>query len=112
MQKYGLLIDNLYCTGCHSCEIACKNELGLTLGQWGIKILELGPFKLVEGNRWEYRYIPVPTSECDLCADRVAEGEKPSCVLHCLASAIEYGPLDELAGLLSKKGKMASIFIP
>lgn len=44
MATYGLMIDNEYCTGCHSCEIACRNELGLPMGQWGIKLLEMGGF--------------------------------------------------------------------
>ncbi len=110
--RYGLMIDNEYCTGCHSCEVACKNEHDLPLGQWGIKVLELGPWKLMDGKRWEYRYVPVPTSYCDLCVSRVDRGEVPSCVLHCLASAIEYGPVDELAVKMDEKGKMASIFVP
>ena len=76
MTHYGLLIDNEYCTGCHSCEVACKNEHDLPLGQWGIKVLELGPWKLMDGKHWEYRYVPVPTSYCDLCADRVEAGER------------------------------------
>ena len=38
--------------------------------------------------------------------------DRPSCVLHCLASAMEYGTLEELAAKLSDKGKMASIFVP
>ena len=112
MAQYGLLIDNEYCTGCHSCEVACKNEHDLPLGQWGIKVLELGPWQLADGKKWEYRYIPVPTSYCDLCADRTAAGSKPTCVHHCLASAMEYGTLEELAVKMEKKGKMASVFIP
>lgn len=112
MKQYGLLIDNEYCTGCHSCEVACKNEHNLPLGQWGIKVLELGPWQLMDGKRWEYRYVPVPTSYCDLCATRTAEGQDPTCVHHCLASCMEYGPLDELAEKMAEKGKMASIFIP
>lgn len=112
MQKHGLLIDNMYCTGCHSCEIACRNEHGFSLGQWGIKVLELGPFKLSDGKTWENRFIPVLTADCDLCEGRVAEGERPSCALHCLASAIEYGTLDELAETMGKRGRMSSIFIP
>ena len=112
MTQYGLLIDNQYCTGCHSCEVACKNERDLPHGQWGIKILELGPWKLEDGKHWEYRYVPVPTSSCDLCEARVAEGKHPSCVHHCLASAMEFGTLEELAAKMSEKGKMASIFIP
>lgn len=112
MQTHGLLIDNLYCTGCHSCEIACRNELGLPLGQWGIKVLELGPFRIGDGRKWEYRYMPALTSACDLCADRVAEGLQPSCVQHCLASVITYGPLEELAQAMAEKGEKASIMIP
>ncbi len=56
--------------------------------------------------------MPVPTSLCDLCADRVAAGEKPSCVHHCLAKAMEFGTLEELAAKMGEKGKMASIFVP
>lgn len=112
MNQYGILVDNEYCTGCHSCEVACKNEHDLLLGQWGIKLLELGPWKLPDGKRWEYRYVPVLSSQCDLCAERVADGKKPSCVHHCLADALVFGPLDELASKMAEKGKMASIFIP
>jgi Fe-S-cluster-containing dehydrogenase component len=112
MNQYALMIDNEYCTGCHSCEVACKNEHDLPLGQWGIKILELGPWRLEDGKHWEYRYIPVPTSRCDLCEDRVTAGEAPNCVLHCLASAIEFGTIDELGKKMAGKGKMCSIFLP
>lgn len=112
MAQYGLLIDNEFCTGCHSCEVVCKNELDLPLAQWGVKVLELGPWKLADGKRWEHRYIPVPTSYCNLCQGRVAKGEQPSCVLHCLAGAIEYGTIEELTVKLAAKGKMASIFVP
>lgn len=56
--------------------------------------------------------MPVPTSSCDLCAERAAAGERPACAHHCLADAIECGPLDELAAKMAAKGKMASIFVP
>ena len=88
MATYGLMIDNEYCTGCHTCEIACRNELGLPLGQWGIKLLEMGPWRKTDGT-WEGKYVPVPTTSCNLCEGRVAAGGEPSCALHCLANAIE-----------------------
>jgi Fe-S-cluster-containing dehydrogenase component len=112
MTQYGLAIDNEYCTGCHSCEVACKNEKGLPIGQWGIKVLELGPWKRQDGKSWEYRYIPVLTSDCDLCADRVAAGGVPSCQLHCLAKCIEYGTLEELAKKMEEKGSKMTLLIP
>ena len=111
-QKYGLLIDNYWCTGCHSCEIACKNEHDYPIGQFGIKMLVNGPWELMEEGKWEHTYYPVITTYCDLCADRVAAGEQPTCVLHCLASAIEYGTVEELAAKMAERDRRTSRLIP
>ena len=32
-KEYGLFINFDYCTGCHTCEIACKKEHDLPEGQ-------------------------------------------------------------------------------
>ena len=110
-QTYGLLIDNYWCTGCHSCEISCKNEKGLPIGQFGIKMMVLGPYQKTDGT-WEHKYYPVLTSDCDLCEDRVAKGGIPACQLHCLASAIEYGPVEELAKIMAERDRATTILIP
>ena len=111
MTTYGLMFDNEYCTGCHSCELACRNHLDLPLGQWGIKLLEMGPWRKLDG-RWEGKYVPVPTTYCDLCADRVERGLVPSCVQTCQAKVLYYGTIEECAKKLAEKGKKAAIFIP
>lgn len=95
-----LLINYEFCTGCHTCEVACKTEHNLENGQWGIKILQDGPRQLPDGKKWEYNYIPYPTSLCDLCADRVAEGRLPKCVHHCQAGVMEFGTVEEMAELI------------
>ena len=76
--QYGLLIDYDYCTGCHSCEVACRKALDLGSGQFGIKILQDGPRELPDG-KWEFNFLPMPTSLCDLCAERTGEGKPPAC---------------------------------
>ena len=38
MAKKGLLINYEYCTGCHTCEVACKQEHGYPAGRWGIMV--------------------------------------------------------------------------
>jgi Fe-S-cluster-containing dehydrogenase component len=102
-----LLIDYQYCTGCHACEVACKKELNLDKGQYGIHVLQDGPRLLPDGKKWEYKYIPVTTSLCDLCAKSREEGKPPTCVHHCPARIIHYGELQEMAALLeSKPGAM------
>ena len=100
--QYGLLIDYDYCTGCHSCEVACRKALDLGAGQFGIKILQDGPRELPDG-KWEYNFLPMPTSLCDLCAARTDEGKPPSCVMHCPAHCMYFGEIDELAKKATEK---------
>ena len=39
----GILVNYEYCTGCHSCEVACKKILNLPEGEFGIKLTEILP---------------------------------------------------------------------
>lgn len=94
-KTFGLMIDYQYCTGCHSCEVACKKEHDLEVGQWGIRLLQYGPTKKPNGT-YELKFIPMPTAQCDLCADRVEAGKLPTCVHHCQARTMSYGTLDDL----------------
>lgn len=104
--EYGLLIDYEYCTGCQSCEVACKEEHNYPVGKWGIRVLEEGPWEIEDGTGvFDYNYIPVPTDLCNLCASRTAKGKEPSCVHHCLANVITYGTIEELSKKMMKKTK-------
>jgi Fe-S-cluster-containing dehydrogenase component len=96
MARYGLLIDYEYCTGCHACEVACQMEHQLLVDQWGIQLAEIGPWPINE-EKWQLSYIPVPTEQCDLCGTRVAKGKQPTCVHHCQAGVMKFGPVEELA---------------
>jgi Fe-S-cluster-containing dehydrogenase component len=104
-EKYGLLIDYEYCTGCHTCETACKVEHSLTTGQWGIKVMSDGPRKLETG-KFEFINVPLPTSLCDLCSSRVKKGKLPTCVQHCQSAVMSYGTLAELGVKLAEKPQM------
>lgn len=102
MSKMGLFINYDMCFGCHSCEMACSQEKKLPAGEFGIKIAQYGPHKNINGE-WEYTYLPIPTKLCDLCADRVEKGKLPTCVHHCEAACMEYGPIEELNKLLEEQ---------
>ena len=98
------MIDYDYCTGCHTCEVACQMENGLPVDQFGIKIAEIGPWR-IEGDKWQYAYIPVPTDQCNLCAGRLADNKLPTCVTHCQARVMTYGLIEDLSKELEKKSK-------
>lgn len=102
----GLSIDYEFCYGCQVCETACKSVHDFNDGQCGIELHKIGP-REIHPDVWEYTYVPVPTALCDLCAKRLAEGRLPTCVHHCNAKVIEYGPIEELAKKQSEKAKIA-----
>ena len=103
MTQYGLLIDYEFCSGCQSCEVACKEEHGYEVGEWGIKVHDEGPWQIKETGEWNWWKVPIPTKLCDLCAKRVEAGREPTCVHHCLAQVMKFGTIEEMAAELAKK---------
>ena len=95
-----LLFDYEFCSGCHTCEIACQKEHGFGPGEFGVELRQLGPVEL-EPKVWQYDNIPVPTDRCDHCLERVEKGTDPTCVKHCQAGCIAFGPVEELAARMT-----------
>lgn len=108
MAKMGLLIHYDYCTGCHTCEVACKQEHGYPADRWGIMVKDCT--RETEG-KVQVDFLPFPTDLCDLCARRTRAGEKPACVKHCLAACISYGRVSDLAIEMEKTPKSV-LFAP
>lgn len=102
MLRMGILIDYEYCSGCHTCEVACQKVHDLPPERFGIKVAKVGPWEIAK-DTWQYTYIPVPTDECDLCAERTEKGKLPYCVHHCQANIMKYGAIEELAKELEDK---------
>jgi formate dehydrogenase beta subunit len=65
-------LDNAKCTGCMYCTAAC-------------------PFEVPK-----YRENFNVTNKCTLCDDRVIQGRKPACVQTCPASALQFGPREDM----------------
>lgn len=102
--EFGILIDPYWCTGCHSCETACQMENELPVGQYGIKITEIGPWEYGP-EKWQLSYAPSFTDQCTMCLRRRKKGKIPTCVHHCQARCLKFGPVDELIEQLKDKPK-------
>lgn len=76
MEGYALFVDYEWCSGCKSCELACRNEHDIPRGQWGIRVLEDKPWKMDDGSM-NWNYIPVPSALCDLCAAVLSRARSP-----------------------------------
>ena len=115
MSRLGLLIDYGFCTGCKSCEMACKVEHNFPKGINGIVLSGIGPWQIGEKpngeKKWQYSWVPIPTDLCDLCEARVSEGKLPTCVHHCQASVMKFGPVEELTKEMGQKPRTV-LFVP
>lgn len=96
MTGKAMLLDYQWCTGCHSCEVACQMEHGYKDGRSGVVVSTIGPWNLGDG-MWQYDNVVNFTNLCDFCAGRAALGKGPSCVQHCQANALKFGDPLELA---------------
>jgi Fe-S-cluster-containing dehydrogenase component len=104
MSENGILADYTYCSGCHACEVACKQEYGIKAGAiGGVMVMEL-VHELPSG-KLDITYYPFFTKVCSFCAARVKRGLEPACVKHCMARVLKYGPVEELARESYKKRK-------
>jgi anaerobic dimethyl sulfoxide reductase subunit B (iron-sulfur subunit) len=86
-------------------------ENKLPEGEWGIKLAQIGPWQVGNSNKWQYDYIPCPTVQCNLCAQRTAKGKLPICVHNCQSACMKYGDVEELAKSMARKNKTV-IFAP
>ncbi len=103
MGRNGLLIDYDYCTGCHTCEVACQQEHNYPAGKCGIKVTEHVMAKT--SSKISIYNLPFPTDLCNLCLPRTKRGGKPACVKHCQANCMMFGPIGDLVKEMEKRPK-------
>jgi len=104
MAAKGILVDFAWCCGCHSCEVACKQEHNFgEIELPGVKVFQLGPDEM--GGKLNVYWHPIFTDNCDLCAELVNDGQQPSCVKHCMTQCLEFGDIKELAKKADGKSK-------
>jgi anaerobic dimethyl sulfoxide reductase subunit B (iron-sulfur subunit) len=97
----------LMCFHCEdpACIKACRNGAIYKEGMYGAVLVDSG---LCSGERECWNACPygspqfegdepgLKMSKCDMCIDRLEQGNKPICVLSCSMRALEFGPIDEL----------------
>ena len=104
MSEFGMLIDYEYCTGCKTCEVACKQEYNRPAGKvGGVEVQEY--IHTLPNGKLFITNIPHFTRACVFCAARVKKGLEPACVKHCMAKILTFGKMDELKSQIPQKRK-------
>lgn len=109
MAKYGLLIHYDFCTGCHTCAVACQQEHDYPAGKCGIRVTE-HVYEAIK-KPVAIDYLPFVTELCDLCASRQKSGEEPACVKHCQSFCMKFGELDKLVKIMKVESRSV-LFTP
>lgn len=106
MSEYGILVDYEYCTACHACEVACKQEYKRPAGKHaGVKVIE--EVHQFPGGGMDVVNYPLFTKGCNMCRPRTKKGLLPSCVQHCMAACLEFGKLEELVRKMGEKKRIS-----
>ena len=78
MPRNALMIDYEFCTGCHTCEVACKQEHDYPVGKGGIHLIEVQTsFRTAGCGSTTYRS-PPPIATCAPAASRKASSRPAS----------------------------------
>mgnify|MGYP002725667325 CR=1 FL=1 len=104
MSDYAILIDYEYCTGCRTCEVACKQEYHRPAEKvGGVQVTEF--IHTLPNDKLFITHIPQFTRACVFCAGRVRKGLEPACVKHCMADILTFGKLETLQKIIPEKRK-------
>lgn len=105
MTKPAILVNLNRCTGCWTCSIACKMAHDLEPDEFWQYIRTVGGNQLDEpGGTYpdlHMKWIPIYTTKCTLCGDKIAKGEQPACVHHCPTKALTFGDTDDPQSTIS-----------
>lgn len=102
-------MNTLFAT-CYHCEepvcvTACEHHALFKEDKYGAVLLDSD---LCEGDRNCWKACPygapqyeddapgTPMSKCDMCYDRLENGQMPTCVMSCPSRALDFGPLEEM----------------
>lgn len=107
MAKQTILVDLGRCVGCWTCGMQCKMAHHLGADDYRLSVRTLGsggidePYGTFPNLRMSW--MPVYSDACTLCADRLAEAERPYCEQACPAQALYHGDIDDPESAVARK---------
>lgn len=89
----GFYFDATACTGCRTCQVACKDAHNLPVGT-NYRVVRT--FVTGSGYTPSLYHVSMPVAGCDLCKGALGGCDHMACVTSCPQRVIEFGDLDEL----------------
>lgn len=102
----GMLLDLDMCTGCYTCQTACRETNHYGYDEQWMQVVRRDPY-FIDGKLRMYHLVAPSLDKCGLCYQNDPD---PLCVKTCSSAALFVGPLDELTAMM--KGRHAALFGP
>jgi Fe-S-cluster-containing dehydrogenase component len=99
--RVGVLLNAERCTGCYSCQSACRDTNHVPFEEKWLEVVRRKPV-MIDGELNLYHLLAPPLEKCQECVERE---NPPLCERVCMASCIYVRPVEQLLPLLKTKGK-------
>lgn len=100
-QPVGVLLNAERCTGCYSCQSACREANQVPFEEKWLEVVRRKPV-MIDGELSLYHLIAPPLDKCASC---VEHENPPLCVRVCMATSLFVAPVEKLLPMLKNKGK-------
>lgn len=100
----GMLLDLDMCTGCYTCQTACRETNHYGYDEQWMQVIRRNPY-FVDGKLRMYHLVAPSLDKCGPC---YRANPDPLCAKVCSSAALFVGPVDELAPMM--KGRHAALF--
>lgn len=99
-QSVGMLLNAERCTGCYSCQAACREANQVPYDEKWLEVIRRKPSP-VEGKLQLYHLMAPVLDQCAKC---IEHENPPLCVRVCMANCLYVAPVEKLVPLLKEKG--------
>ncbi|MBN1537921.1 MAG: hypothetical protein JW908_14375 [Anaerolineales bacterium] len=101
-EPVGMLVDLDRCTGCYSCQTACRETHHYGYDETWMQVVRRDPV-LVDGKLRLYHLLAPSLDKCAIC---VEAGTEPLCTKVCMGKCLFVAPVSKLLPLLESKNAL------
>ena len=100
-QPVGMLLNTDSCTGCYSCQSACRDINRVPFEEKWLEVVRRKP-TVIDGDLRLYHLLAPALDKCAECVERE---NPPLCVKVCMANCLYVAPVEKLTPMLKNKGQ-------
>lgn len=107
-KKVGMLLNSDRCTGCFSCQAACREVNLYSYDEQWMQVVRRDPY-YVDGSLRQYHLVAPSLDKCALCYEK---DSSPLCTRVCTGAALFVAPVESLLEIMANNGRKGVLFTP